>query len=50
MTPKTDPANTSRLAHFIEDKYNTPGLHHTWDSVEKETRPKNAYVNFIIKF
>ena len=58
MVPGNDARNTSRLAHFIlQDPFNTPGAHRTDyqpyitpTEVYKETRPVNAYVNYIIKF
>jgi hypothetical protein len=49
MVPNTDTNHSRRLAHFIPDQYNKGGKHKTDPSAEKESRPINAYVNFIIK-
>ena len=41
---------TGRLAHFWDDEYNNPDQKHFTDNTGgRETRPKNAYVNFLIK-
>jgi microcystin-dependent protein len=41
---------TGRLASFVLDQWTAPGGRstHPWGGLE--TRPKNAYVNFLIKF
>jgi hypothetical protein len=49
MVRADDARNTTRLAHFIPDEFNKGAKHKTDPSAENETRPKNAYVNFIIK-
>jgi microcystin-dependent protein len=49
MVPNRDARNTGRLAHFLVDDYNLAPQHTTYPTLEQETRPVNAYVNFIIK-
>jgi microcystin-dependent protein len=41
--------STSRLASFIKDEWTSPVKPHTDLSAGKESRPVNAYVNFLIK-
>jgi microcystin-dependent protein len=40
---------TNRLASFATDQWNGPGQLWTGHRGGNETRPKNAYVNFLIK-
>ncbi|HEY8169799.1 MAG TPA: phage tail protein [Candidatus Limnocylindria bacterium] len=55
MVPANDPANTERLASFKADFWNVSGVVHStqaWPSGPgrgHETRPRNVYVNYLIK-
>jgi microcystin-dependent protein len=50
MAAGWDERNKGRLAHFIGDDLNRGAPKQTDMTEEKETRPVNAYVNFLIKF
>jgi microcystin-dependent protein len=57
MVPGNDPANTGRLASFVGDGWSSQAVHSTDQyppygdpgGSGSETRPSNAYVNFLIK-
>jgi len=55
MVLGNDPANTGRLASFKPDEWNLGVAKHPTDpwppipDYGHETRPRNAYVNFLIK-